>query len=262
MAAKFIDLNCDMGESYGRWTLGADEEIMPFITSANVACGFHGGDPHVMRKTVALAMRHNVAIGSHPSLPDLIGFGRRVMDVTPAELKDYLCYQTGALREYCRAVGTELQHMKPHGILYTMIEKQQDQSWSTAIGEASLESGKELILMALASGHYDRTVRKMGVRTASEGFADRAYNVDLSLVSRKLPGSLITDPKRAAEQAVRMAMEGKVRTIDGVDVDISVQTICCHGDTPGAQHIVRTVREALDRAGCQVRPLRDWLPKA
>ena len=262
MPSKFIDLNCDMGESYGRWTLGADEEIMPFITSANVACGFHGGDPHVMRKTVALAVRHSVAIGSHPSLPDLMGFGRRVMDVTPAELKDYLCYQTGALREYCRAVGAELQHMKPHGILYTMIEKQPDQSSSIAIGEASLESGQELILMALASGHYDRTVRKMGVRTASEGFADRAYNVDLSLVSRKLPGSLITDPKRAAEQAVRMALEGKVKTIDGVDVDIAVQTICCHGDTPGAQNIVRTVREALDRAGCQVKPLREWLPKA
>src|SRR6267142_2196763 len=152
MATKQIDLNCDMGESYGRWTLGADEEIMPFITSANVACGFHGGDPHVMRK--------------------------------------------------------------------------------------------------------------MGVRTASEGFADRAYNVDLSLVSRKLPGSLITDPQKAADQAVRMALESKVKTIDGVDVDISVQTICCHGDTPGAQKIVRTVREALDRAGCQVKPLRDWLPRA
>jgi UPF0271 protein len=261
MATKQIDLNCDMGESYGRWTLGADEEIMPFITSANVACGFHGGDPHVMRKTVELALRHSVAIGSHPSLPDLIGFGRRVMDVTPAELKDYLCYQTGALREYCRAAGTELQHMKPHGILYTMTEKQPDQAWSTAIGEASKESGKELILMALASGNYDRTVRKMGVRTASEGFADRAYNVDLSLVSRKLPGSLITDPQKAADQAVRMALESKVKTIDGVDVDISVQTICCHGDTPGAQRIVKAVREALDRAGCQVKPLRDWLPR-
>src|ERR671923_2578289 len=222
MATKQIDLNCDMGESYGRWTLGADEEIMPYISSANVACGSHGGDPHVMRKTVALALAHKVAIGSHPSLPDLIVFGRRVMEVTPEELKDYLCYQTGALREYCRAAGTELQHMKPHGILYTMIEKQPDQSWSTAIGEAARESGRDLILMALASGHYDRTVRKMGVRTASEGFADRAYNVDLSLVSRKLPGSLITDPRRAAEQAVRMAMDGKVRTLDGVDVDISV----------------------------------------
>ena len=198
----YIDINCDMGESYGRWTLGHDEEVMPNITSANVACGFHGGDPHVMRKTVALALQHNVAIGSHPSLPDLIGFGRRVMDVTPAELKDYLCYQTGALREYCRAAGTELQHMKPHGILYTMIEKQQDQSWSAAIGEASKESGKELILMCLSGGKSDATCRKMGLRVASEGFADRAYNVDLTLVSRKLPGSLITDPQKAAAQAV------------------------------------------------------------
>jgi UPF0271 protein len=260
MAEHYIDLNCDMGESYGRWTLGADEEIMPFITSANVACGYHGGDPHVMRRTVALALRHKVAIGSHPSLPDLMGFGRRTMDVTPAELRDYLCYQTGALREFCRAAGADLQHMKPHGILYTMIEKQPDQSWSTAIGEAARDSGKDLILMALASGTYDQTVRKMGIRVASEGFADRAYNVDLSLVSRRLEGSLITDPKRAADQAVRMAMEGKVRTIDGVDVDIKVQTICCHGDTPGAQHIVRTVREALEKAGCLVKPLREWLP--
>jgi len=258
--AKMIDLNCDMGESYGRWTLGADEEIMPNITSANVACGFHGGDPHVMRKTVALALRHNVAIGSHPSLPDLMGFGRRVMDVTPPELKDYLCYQTGALREYLRAAGSDLQHTKPHGILYGMIEK--DEPLATAVAEQARESGRELILMALASGSYDRLARKMGVRVASEGFADRTYNVDLTLVSRKLPNSLITDPERAAAQAVKMATEGKVRTIDGVEVDISVQTICCHGDTPGAQRIVKAVREGLERAGCQVKPLRDWLPKA
>jgi len=258
--AKFIDLNADMGESYGRWTLGADEEIMPHITSANVACGFHGGDPHVMRKSVLLALQHGVAVGSHPSLPDLMGFGRRVMDVSPQELKDYLCYQTGALREFLRSSGSDLQHTKPHGILYSMIEK--DEPLAAAVAEAARESGRDLILMALASGKYDRTARKMGVRVASEGFADRAYNVDLTLVSRKLPGSLITDPERAAAQAVKMAMEGKVRTIDGVEIDISVQTICCHGDTPGAQRIVRTVREALDRAGCQVKPLRDWLPKA
>ncbi len=261
MAAKFIDLNCDMGESYGRWTLGADAEIMPFITSANVACGFHGGDPHVMRKTVELALRHGVAVGAHPGLPDLMGFGRRVMDVSPKDLKDYICYQTGALREFLRVAGADLQHVKPHGILYTMIEK--DEALAQAVGEAVMESGRtQLILMALASGKYDRTCRKMGVRVASEGFADRAYNVDLTLVSRKIPGSLITDPQRAAAQAVRMATEGKVRTIDGVEVDISVQTICCHGDTPGAEKIVRAVREALDRAGCAVKPLRDWLPAA
>ena len=257
---KFIDLNCDMGESYGRWTLGADAEIMPFITSANVACGFHGGDPHVMRRTVELAMKHRVAVGSHPSLPDLMGFGRRVMDVTPAELKDYVHYQTGALREFVRAAGSELQHVKPHGILYTMMEKDPYEPLGRAVGEAVQESrDPKLILMTLGAGKCDRICRKMGVRVASEGFADRAYNVDLTLVSRRLPGSLITDPQKAAAQAVKIAMEGKVRTIDGVDVDLPVQTICCHGDTPGAERIIPTVREALEKAGCQVKPLRDWL---
>ena len=256
--SKVIDLNCDMGESYGRWTLGADEAIMPFITSANVACGFHGGDPHVMRKTVALALAHKVAIGAHPALPDLMGFGRRVMDVTPAELRDYFCYQMGALREFCRTSGTDLQHVKPHGILYHMAETQE--AIAQAIGEAARESGNRLILMTLASGKYDAHCRKMGVRVASEGFADRAYEVDGTLVSRKKAGALITDPGRAAAQAVRMAAEGKVRTIDGVDIDISVQTICCHGDTPGADRIVRAVREGLEKAGIQMKPLRDWLP--
>ena len=259
MATKYIDLNSDMGESFGRWTLGADEEIMPHITSANIACGYHGGDPHVMRASVELALKHRVAVGSHPGLPDLMGFGRRIMDVTPQEVKDYLCYQTGALREFVRVAGGELQHMKPHGILYNMMER--DEALAVAAGEAVLESGgKSLILMAMATGKYDRTCRKMGVRVVSEGFADRAYDVECRLVSRKIAGSLITDPQRAAAQAVKMAMEGKVKTIDGVEIDINVQSICCHGDTPGAQNIVRAVREALDKAGCQVKPLRDWLP--
>src|SRR5438094_2896667 len=157
MATKSLGLNCEMGESYGRWTLGADEEIMPRITSANVACGFHGGDPHVMRKAVALALRHGVAIGSHPSLPDLMGFGRRVMDVTPQEVKDYLCYQTGALREFVRAAGSDLQHLKPHRILYSMIEK--DESLAAAVAESARESGRDLILMALESWQYERTAR-------------------------------------------------------------------------------------------------------
>ena len=256
-----IDLNCDMGESYGRWTLGADEEIMPFITSANVACGFHGGDPHVMRSTVELALRHKVAIGSHPSLPDLMGFGRRVMDVTPQELKDYFCYQTGALREFVRAGGSDLQHVKPHGILYNMMEP--SPTLAAAVGQAVLESGgKDLILVALAGGHCDRACRNQGIRVASEGFADRAYNADGTLVSRKRAGSLIEDPERAAAQAVRMAVEGKVRTIDGQEIELQVQTICCHGDTPGAARIVRAVREGLERAGCRLSALRDWLPGA
>src|SRR3972149_659054 len=256
--AKTIDLNCDMGESYGRWTLGADEVIMPFITSANIACGYHGGAPPVMRKPVALALQHKVAIGAHPGLPDLMGFGRRVMDVSSQEIKDYMCYQTGALREFVRVAGGDLQHMKPHGILYTMAER--DEALAQAIGEAALESGRGLILMTLASGKYDATCRKIGCRVASEGFADRAYNVDGTLVSRKLPGSLITDPAKAAQQAEKMATTGKVLTLDGLEIDISVQTICCHGDTPGAEKIVRAVREALEKAGVTVKPLRDWLP--
>jgi UPF0271 protein len=258
MATRNIDLNCDMGESYGRWTLGADAEIMPFITSANIACGFHGGDPHVMRKTVDLALRHRVAIGAHPGLPDLMGFGRRRMDVTPQEILDYMVYQTGALREVVTLAGSQLQHVKPHGILYNMMEA--DEELAEAAGTASMRM--RLILMCAASGRFDARCRKMGARVASEGFADRAYQVDGRLVSRKVEGSLIADPGRAAAQAVRMATEGKVRTLDGVDIDIAVQTICCHGDTPGAERIVRAVREGLEKAGCPVKPLRDWLPAA
>ena len=257
MANKVIDLNCDMGESYGRWTLGADEAVMPFISSANIACGYHGGDPHVMRRTVALALEHGVAIGAHPGLPDLMGFGRRVMEITPQEAKDYFCYQIGALREFVRVAGADLQHVKPHGILYNMAE--QSEALAQAIGEAVRESGSDLILMTLASGKFDAHCRKMGCRVASEGFADRAYNVDGTLVSRKIAGSLITDPAKAAAQAVKLALEGKVRAIDGVEIDLSVQTICCHGDTPGAERIIPAVRERLEKAGIQVRPLREWV---
>jgi UPF0271 protein len=256
MATKQIDLNCDMGESYGRWTLGADAEIMPFITSANVACGFHGGDPHVMRQTVELALKHGVAIGSHPGLPDLMGFGRRKMDVTPEEIRDYMVYQTGALRELVTIAGKAVQHTKPHGILYIMMEA--DEELAAAAGDAAM--AMKLILMTAASGKFDARCRKMGARVASEGFADRAYQVDGRLVSRKVAGSLITDPQRAAAQAVQMATRGKVTTLDGHEIDISVQTICCHGDTPGAPNIVRAVRDGLEKAGCQVKALRDWLP--
>jgi 5-oxoprolinase (ATP-hydrolysing) subunit A len=256
MSVRRVDLNCDMGESYGRWTLGADAEIMPHITSANIACGFHGGDPHVMRQTVELALRHDVAIGAHPGLPDLMGFGRRRMDLTPQELYDYLVYQTGALREVVTLAGSALQHLKPHGILYTMMDA--DEDLAEAAGATSL--AMKLILLTAASGKYDARCRKMGARVASEGFADRAYQPDGRLVPRKIEGALITDPRAAAAQAVRLATEGRVRTLTGAEIDISVQTICCHGDTPGAPVIVRAVREALENAGCHVQPLREWLP--
>src|SRR5207244_3508620 len=201
MTARPIDLNCDMGESYGRWTLGADAEIMPFITSANIAAGFHGGDPHVMRTTVELALRHGVAIGAHPGLPDLMGFGRRRMDVNPQEVRDYMVYQTGALREVVTLAGAALQHVKPHGILYNMMEA--DEELAEAAGAASI--AMKLILMVAASGTFEARCRKMGARVAGEGFADRAYQVDGRLVSRKVAGSLITDPRAAAAQAAAAA---------------------------------------------------------
>jgi 5-oxoprolinase (ATP-hydrolysing) subunit A len=254
----YIDINCDMGESYGRWTLGQDEEVMPHITSANVACGFHGGDPHVMRQTVALAQQYGVAVGAHPGLPDLMGFGRRRMEVTTDELKDYHRYQIGALDAFCRAAGTRLQHVKPHGIQYHMFEENLLLGRATA--EQVLELDPALILMTMAQTKYDREARSVpGVRVASEGFADRVYADDGQLVSRKLgKDALIRDPARAAEQAVRMVMEGKIRTISGKTIDVQVATVCIHGDTDGAPRIVAAVREGLVKAGAEVKPLRDW----
>jgi UPF0271 protein len=256
--STYIDINCDMGESYGRWTLGQDEEVMPHITSANVACGFHGGDPHVMRRTVALAQQHGVAVGAHPGLPDLMGFGRRRMEVTADELKDYHRYQIGALDAFCRAAGTRLQHVKPHGIQYHMFEENLPLGRATA--EQVLELDRDLILMTMAQTRYDREARSVaGVRVASEGFADRVYADDGQLVSRKLgKDALISDPARAADQAVRMVMEGKVRTISGKTIDVQVATVCIHGDTAGAPRIVAAVREGLVKAGASVKPLRDW----
>ena len=261
MANVYIDINCDMGESYGRWTLGHDEEIMPHITSANIACGFHGGDPHVMRRSVDLAVQYGVAVGSHPGLPDLMGFGRRRMEVTPDELKDYHRYQTGALAAFAQAAGTKIQHIKPHGIQYFMFEE--NLALSRACAEQALELDPDIILMTMAMTKYDTEARKVtGVRIAAEGFADRVYADDGQLVSRKLgKDALITDPPKAADQAVRMAMEGKVRTITGKVIDVRVQTICIHGDSPGADKIVPVVREGLVKAGAIVKPLRDWLPR-
>jgi UPF0271 protein len=256
-----IDINCDMGESYGRWTLGHDEEVMPNITSANVACGFHGGDPHVMRRTVELAVQHGVAVGAHPGLPDLMGFGRRRLDVSPAELKDYHRYQIGALAAFAQAAGTRIQHVKPHGIQYHMFEENLPLGRATA--EQLLELDPQLILMTMAMTKYDAEARKVtGVRIAAEGFADRVYADDGQLVTRRLgQDALIPDPARAADPAVRRAWVGMVRTIPGKVIDARVETICIHGDSPGSDKIVAAVREALVKAGAIVKPLRDWLPR-
>jgi 5-oxoprolinase (ATP-hydrolysing) subunit A len=253
----YIDINCDMGESYGRWTLGHDEDVMPNITSANIACGFHGGDPQVMRKTVENAVQHGVAVGAHPGLPDLQGFGRRRMEVSPEELKDIHRYQIGALWAFAKACGTSVQHVKPHGIQYHMFEENLALGRATAEGVVELDP--QLILMTMAMTKYDAEARKTKARVAAEGFADRVYADDGQLVSRKLgKDALVADPARAAEQAVRMVMEGKVKTITGKTIDVKVQTICIHGDSPGSDKIVAAVREGLVKAGAVVKPLRDW----
>jgi UPF0271 protein len=253
----YIDINCDMGESYGRWTLGNDEGVMPHITSANIACGFHGGDPHVMRKTVELALKHGVAIGAHPGLPDLMGFGRRRMEVSPQEIKDIHRYQVGALGAFVKAAGTTLQHVKAHGIQYHMFEENLELARASA--EQVLELDPNLILMVMAMTKYDAEARKTKARVAAEGFADRVYADDGQLVSRKLgKDALVSDPANAAEQAVRMVMEQKVKTITGKTITAKVDTICIHGDSPGADKIVAAVREGLVKAGATVKPLRDW----
>jgi len=255
--STYIDINCDMGESYGRWTLGNDEGVMPHITSANIACGFHGGDPHVMRKTVELALKHGVAIGAHPGLPDLMGFGRRRMEVSPQEIKDIHRYQVGALGAFVKAAGTTLQHVKAHGIQYHMFEENLELGRASA--EQVLELDPNLILMVMAMTKYDAEARKTKARVAAEGFADRVYADDGQLVSRKLgKDALVSDPAKAAEQAVRMVMEQKVKTITGKTITAKVDTICIHGDSPGADKIVAAVREGLIKAGATVKPLRDW----
>jgi len=254
-----IDLNSDMGESFGAYTIGADEEILRWVTSANVACGWHGGDPHVMRQTVARAKALGVAVGAHPSYPDLLGFGRRPMQITRQEARDYVLYQVGALRAFVEAAGLTLQHVKPHGAIYNVAAK--DRELSLGIAEAVKEAGGDLILMGLPDSEMLKAAQEVGVRIAREAFGDRAYNEDGSLVSRKIAGSLITDPDRVAERVIGLA-QGRVTAITGKEIRFQAETICLHGDTPGAATIARRVRERLEKEGAQVRALGTFLHRA
>jgi UPF0271 protein len=251
-----IDLNSDMGESFGAYTIGADEEILRWVTSANVACGWHGGDPHVIRQTVARAKALGVAVGAHPSYPDLLGFGRRPMQITRQEARDYVLYQVGALRAFVEAAGLTLQHVKPHGAIYNVAAK--DRELSLGIAEAVKDAGGDLILMGLPDSEMLKAAQEVGVRIAREAFGDRAYNEDGSLVSRKIAGSLITDPDRVAERVIGLA-QGRVTAITGKEIQFQAETICLHGDTPGAATIARRVRERLEKEGAQVRPLGTFL---
>jgi UPF0271 protein len=245
-----IDINSDVGESFGAYTIGSDAEVMAGITSANVACGFHAGDPGVMRRTVALAREHGVAIGAHPGFPDLVGFGRRELNATPAEVENLVLYQIGALAAMTTAIGLRLQHVKPHGALFNQAVT--DRRLAEAIARAVHAFDPTLVLFGLPGSQILEAGRDAGLRVASEVFADRAYEPDGSLASRRKPGSVIHDPARVLERSIRMVEKGTVEALDGTPVTVHADTICVHGDTPGAATLVVTLRQGLEARGIRV----------
>ncbi|SDX58849.1 LamB/YcsF family protein [Hymenobacter psychrophilus] len=246
-----IDLNCDLGESFGAYSLGQDEAILPFVTSANIACGYHAGDPAVMKRTVRLALHHGVALGAHPGLPDLVGFGRREMAISPEEAYDMTVYQMGALLAFVRAEGGTLHHVKPHGALYNMAAV--SPALAEALAEAVYRVAPEACLYGLAGSALTRAGEKLGLRTAHEVFADRSYQPDGTLTPRRQPGALLTDPAEAEAQVLRMVREGRVRAQSGEDVVIRADTVCLHGDGPHALEFARRLRAALAAADVAVQ---------
>lgn len=249
-----VDLNCDMGESFGSYTMGNDEAILETITSANIACGFHAGDPATMRRTVRMALEKNVGIGVHPGLQDLVGFGRREMAISAEEAFDLIVYQIGALSGFVRAEGGRLQHVKPHGALYNMSAV--NRGLSEAIAEAVYKVNPELILFGLAGSELVKSGERIGLKVAHEVFADRTYQADGTLTSRREQNALITDHDVAIKQIVRMVKEGKVYATDGTDVTIKADTICIHGDGKTAVEFARVIPGALEREGIKVRKIR------
>jgi UPF0271 protein len=244
-----IDLNSDLGESFGRYTLGNDEALMPFITSANVACGFHAGDSLVMQNTVRLARRHHVGIGAHPSYPDLQGFGRREMSLSPDEVEAMIVYQVSALWGFVKSESAELIHVKPHGALYNQAAK--DRDLAEAIARGVKRFSQELILVGLAGSKLIESGIGVGLRVANEGFPERGYNADGSLMSRKLRGAIIESPEEAAANALRMAREGLMTN----GLKIEVETLCIHGDNARAVEIARAVRGMLTKNEIDVKSL-------
>jgi UPF0271 protein len=248
-----MDLNSDIGESYGIYKIGADENLIPYLTSANIACGFHGGDPQVMQRTVRLCKTHGVGIGAHPGYPDVPGFGRRVIPLSESQVENIILYQLGALAAFTRAQAVPLRHVKPHGALYNHAA--QDMPTARAIARAVACFDAKLILVGLANSRLIQAAMELGVPYAREGFIDRAYQSDGTLVSRAAAGAVITSPARAARAAVRLACQGVARTIDGKTISLEVDTLCLHGDTPGAARIAAAARRALRAAGVTLQAM-------
>lgn len=242
-----IDLNSDLGESFGAYKLGCDEEIIKYVTAANIACGWHAGDPMVMTKTVKMAKEHGVDVGAHPGLPDLMGFGRRKMMVSGKELKAYVKYQLGAMSTFTGAEGIPLHHMVPHGAI-----SQFNEEWAHAICEAVGEVDDNIIIYAIAGSALERIARTEGLKVASEIFADRALMDDLALAPRSMPGSMITDEDLAIERCIRMVKEGRVTGLSGKELEIHGDTLCVHGDGPKALAFVQRISEAFRQEGIEI----------
>jgi len=249
---RSIDLNADVGESFGAYAMGDDAALLELVTSVNVACGFHAGDPRVMDRTVAAAARAGVVVGAHPGYWDLRGFGRRELPVDPGEIETDLLYQVGALAAFARAHGVALAHVKPHGALYNQAAR--DEAAARAVVRGVARAGRSLTLVGLASSELLRRIAaEAGIRFAAEAFVDRAYQADGSLAPRSRPGAVITDPQAAAAQAVRLAREQRVAGLDGAEIVVEADTLCLHGDNPRALDVARAVRAALAGAGVTVQ---------
>lgn len=254
---KKIDLNCDMGESFGAYKLGMDEKVIQYITSANIACGWHAGDPLVMDQTVEMAVEHGVGVGAHPGYPDLPGFGRRNMDCTPDEIRSYVAYQVGALQGFCKIHGTRLRHVKPHGALY--LTAVVNEVVARAVAEAIVSVDPDLLYVALAGAKGEMMTRigkDVGLKVVYEAFPDRAYTPEGNLVPRRESGAVIKDPQEVARRALRMATEGVVIAVDDTSIPIKAQTLCVHGDTPSAVDLVRNIHEILEKEGVSVQPMK------
>ena len=251
---KYIDLNSDLGESFGNYTLGMDERILELISSANIACGFHAGDPDVMHRTVQLALKNNVALGAHPGFPDLVGFGRRTMGVSPQEVYTMMVYQIGALNGFIKAEGGKMQHVKPHGALYNMAAK--DKKLAEAIAESLYKIDPELILFGLAGSEMIHAAKRIGIRAIEEVFADRTYQKDGTLTPRSQANSMITDDQKAIVQVLKMVQEKRVTSVDGSDIALQADTICVHGDGEHALNFAKKIKEKLEEANILVKSIR------
>lgn len=248
-----VDLNCDVGESFGRYEFGDDEAVMSAVTSASVACGFHAGDPAVMRRTVRLATRRGVAVGAHPGFPDLVGFGRRELQASPAEVEDLVLYQVGALSGIVAAEGGRLQHVKPHGALYNMAAR--DQVLADAIARAVAAVSPQLILVGLSGSCLLSAGRAVGLDVASEVFADRTYEESGRLRDRSRPDAILDDPALVTQRVLGMVRDGVVPAVGGGLVHVQADTVCVHGDTAGAARLAAALRTGLERSGVTIAPL-------